>query len=61
MSTLREPPLHPSPMPITIDPGAEATKTSFMSFGRNKGVGKDGIPAELLVAGGSAVACKYSE
>ena len=36
----------------------ESTRTSIVRLGRNKGVGRDGVPCELLEAGESTVACK---
>ena len=51
-------PLAALPAAGTLDVGPEATRVSFMKLGANKGVGYDCIPAELLRAGGSALACK---
>ena len=45
----------------TLDVGAEATSRAFRSLGRNKGVGLDDIPAELLQAGSDAIACKFAD
>ena len=39
----------------------ESTRSSFQALGANKGVGTDGIVAELLRAGGVATAAKYDE
>ena len=47
--------------PVQMDAGPRATQTAFAKLGRNKGIGPDGIPAELLQAGGAAAAVKYSE
>ena len=44
----------------SLDVGPEATRVAYRALGRNKGVGYDGIPAELLQAGESALATKYA-
>ena len=44
-----------------LDVGPTATARAFRSLGRNKGVGLDAIPAELLQAGGDPLACKYAD
>jgi hypothetical protein len=43
-----------------LDVGPEQTERAFRSLGKNKGVGIDRIPAELLQAGGSPVAVAYA-
>ncbi|CAK0905350.1 unnamed protein product, partial [Prorocentrum cordatum] len=43
-----------------LDVGPAATQSSFARLGRNKGVGRDRIPAELLVAGDAPLAILYS-
>ena len=43
-----------------MEVGPEATELAFAKLGRNKGVGPDGIPAELLQAGEGATAVQYS-
>ena len=58
--TLRLPPNEPCDVLSSLDVGPVATERVYAALGRNKGTGYDGIPAELLVAGGSALACKYS-
>ena len=45
----------------TINVGPAATEASFKKPGRNKGVGLDGIPAEVLCAGEGATAVTYSQ
>ena len=47
--------------PNLLDGGPAATEASYAKLANNKGLGPDQIPAELLKAGGSALACKYSE
>ena len=42
--------------PILMDVGIAATAASFRGLGRNKGVGRDGLAAEVLVTGSDAVA-----
>ena len=44
-----------------LDVGPIKTEAAIKRLGRNKGVGRDEVPAELLVAGGSAIAVKTSE
>ena len=61
LRTLREEPRLDAPYVSTLDVGPAATEAVYAKLGNNKGVGLDGIPAELLKAGGSALACKYSE
>ena len=58
---LREPPRPPSTVPCTLNLGPEALESAIAKLGGNKGVGPDLIPAELLKAGGSAAAVRYSE
>ncbi|CAK0907837.1 unnamed protein product [Prorocentrum cordatum] len=41
--------------------GPESTRVAFGKLGRNKGVGPDQIPGELLAAGGCATASKYGD
>ena len=60
-SALREPPRMPHDLPTSLDVGPVATLASFAALGRNKGVGYDRIPAELLQAGGSPIACLFSQ
>ena len=43
-----------------MDVGPSATQNSFVHLGRNKGVGLDGLPAEVLVAGGAPAAVLYA-
>ena len=45
----------------TFQHSPETTRRAHARLGRNKGVGRDGICAELLQAGDSASACKYFE
>ena len=59
--SVREAPRPQAPSPCTLDVGPAATEAAFAVLGNNKGVGLDEIPAELLKAGGGALACKYSE
>ena len=44
-----------------LDVGPVATAAAFAKLGNNKAVGPDDIPAELLKAGGDALACKFAE
>ena len=45
---------------ITLDCGPAAIERAFSLLGRNKGVGIDGIPAEVLQASGAPAAILYS-
>ena len=63
VQSLREPDPEPPPKPCTtnMDVGPAATELPFAQLGRNKGVGRDGIPAELLLrAGGAPAAILYA-
>eukprot|EP00973_Karenia_brevis_P077327 10742058-Karenia_brevis.AAC.1 len=44
-----------------LNVGPEATEKAIARLKRNRGLGRDGVSAELLQAGGSAVAVKTSE
>ena len=44
-----------------LDVGPVATAAAFAKLDNNKAVGPDDIPAELLKAGGDALACKFAE
>ena len=59
-SSLRQPAPPPLTVSSDIDVGPVATQKAYSRLSANKGVGYDGIPAELLQARGSALACKYS-
>ena len=50
-----------SPPPVSLDTGVERTAAAFEALGKNKGVGPDGIPAELLQAGGAPCAVMYAD
>ena len=58
---LRPPHTSPRGLPTALDVGPEATRLAYLALGRNKGVGRDGLPAENLQAGASALACRYSD
>ena len=61
IADMREDPRPASTCSSTMNVGPAATEQAFKKLGRNKGVGKDAIPAELLQAGERAIATKYSE
>ncbi|CAK0868120.1 unnamed protein product [Prorocentrum cordatum] len=46
--------------PRLLDAGPAATAAAFRKLGRNQGVGIDGVPAEILVAGGGPAATLYA-
>ena len=48
------------PPQTPIDASPVSTEAAFAALGRNKGVGPDGIPAELLQAGGALAAVIYA-
>ena len=51
-----------APAQITaLDVGPEKTEVALKRLKRHRGVGRDEAPAELLQAGGSAIAVKISE
>ena len=52
MAELQQVPVDPPVASPTIRVSAEAVGAAVQRLGRNKGVGRDGVPAELLVAGG---------
>ncbi|CAK0891389.1 unnamed protein product, partial [Prorocentrum cordatum] len=58
-ATMAELKLKPTPPPDPFASGIvvlpDAVGASLLQLGRNKGVGRDGVPSELLVAGGDAV------
>ena len=58
--SLREEASPSSQIPFTLDLGPAAVEAAFAQLGRNKGVGPDQIPAELLQAGEEAAAYQYS-
>ena len=57
---MKRPMAKPHKDSITLDCGPAATERAFSLLGRNKGVGIDGIPAEVLQAGGAPAAILYS-
>lgn len=58
---MREDPRPATATSTSLDVGPVATEMSFKLLGRNKGVGRDQIPAEVLQAGEGAIAAKYAE
>ena len=59
-SELMQLPGPPLAVQSDFDVGPVATEMAYDSLKRNKACGYDEIPSELLAAGGSALACKYS-
>ena len=59
-SDLRQPTRPSHGLVSSFDVGPSSTLSAYKRLGTNKGVGYDGIPAELLQAGESALACKFS-
>ena len=60
-----KPQLRDEPRPIrtshsTLDVGSVSTVAAYKALGKSKGCGYDKLPAEVLQAGGDALACKYS-
>ena len=60
-SSVKQPCKHNTSYHHNVDAGPESTRLSFAKLGNNRGVGRDAIPAELLKAGESSLATKYSE
>ena len=60
LNSLKTPEPPPHGLPCSFDFGPEATADSFAQLGRGKGMGPDGIPAELLQSGGLPAATLYS-
>ena len=59
MDQLRAQPVEAPLISPTIEVTPDAVAASLRQLGRNKGVGRDVVPAELLVAGGQPWRCHW--